>query len=213
MLVKVQKLILMIFSTPTWPSSKSGCFIDSSTKIKKLPSRDQAMFNEAANFDVTTCRELLCMKSCWKWHLYEHRIEANPQHKAPGALMPRNLATSVNNMTSRKYKILLLYLYCPDAIPHFSPSHSKSSLLDLTKTNHKRGGHDSFHRVNGNTRGKFTQFFSSQRRGKTISLRGWRLISFKSSTFSTFGYLFGTFEHFVFPEVLWLLGSMHCLEV
>ena len=93
----------MIFSTPTWPGSKSGCFIDSSTKIKKLPSRDQAMFNEAANFDVTTCRELLCMKSCWKWHLYEHRIEANPQHKALSgrALMPRNLATSVNNMTSR----------------------------------------------------------------------------------------------------------------
>ena len=60
------------------------------------------MFNEAANFDVTTCR-VACMKSCWKWHLYEHRIEANPQHKALSgrALMPRNLATSVNNMTSR----------------------------------------------------------------------------------------------------------------
>ena len=111
-------------------------------------------------------QRVACMKSCWKWHLYEHRIEANPRHKAPGALMPRNLATSVNNMTSRKYKILLLYLYCPDAIPHFSTSHSKSSLLDLTKTNHKRGGHDSFHRVNGNTRGKFTQFFFFQRRGK-----------------------------------------------
>ena len=149
----------MIFSTPTWPGSKSGCFIDSSTKIKKLPSRDQAMFNEAANFDVTTCRELLCMKSCWKWHLYEHRIEANPQHKALSgrALMPRNLATSVNNMTSRSSSTK--FDYWPDAIPHFSPSHSKSSLLDLTKTNHKRGGHDSFHRVNGNTRGKFTQFF------------------------------------------------------
>ena len=177
MLVKVQKLILMIFSTPTWPSSKSGCFIDSSTKIKKLPSRDQAMFNEAANFDVTTCRlELLCMKSCWKWHLYEHRIEANPQHKALSgrALMPRNLATSVNNMTSRVVQNSTTGLMQSPIFHH----HTQSPLSSIWQRQIISEEDMTVFIVLMETLEENSPSFS--KKGETISLRGWRMIYSKS---------------------------------
>ena len=177
MLVKVQKLILMIFSTPTWPSSKSGCFIDSSTKIKKLPSRDQAMFNEAANFDVTTCRELLCMKSCWKWHLYEHRIEANPQHKALSgrALMPRNLATSVNNMTSRVVQNSTTGLMQSPIFHH----HTQSPLSSIWQRQIISEEDMTVFIVLMETLEENSPSFS--KKGETISLRGWRMIYSKST--------------------------------